>query len=73
MKKIHDLKTTYFDGLAINYFYKRENNDVNGNPRFRVYVIDPEGPAVYEFIAKTYEGLLPDRVKTFFEKEGHTA
>lgn len=68
MKKAHDLKTVYIDGLAVQYFYKREKNDINGNPRFRVWIIDPEGPAVYEEIIKTYEGLLPDAVRNRLER-----
>lgn len=65
MKKIHDLKTIIINNIAINYFYIREKNDINGNPRFRVYIIDPDGNAVYERIFKTYEGLIADHVKNF--------
>lgn len=67
MKKIHDLKTVIVNHIEINYFYLREKNDINGNPRFRVYIIDPDGPAVYETIFKTYEGLIKERVKNFVE------
>lgn len=67
MVKIKDLKTTYFNSMAINYFYQREKCDVYGNPRFRVFIIDPDGPAVYETIFKTYEGLIADHVKAFVE------
>lgn len=69
MTKTHDLKTVVINHIAINYFYTREKNDVNGNPRFRVFIIDPEGPAVYERIFKTYEGLIADHVKAFIEEE----
>lgn len=65
MLKTHDLKTVYVNSMAISYFYTREKNDRNGNPRFRVYIIDPEGPAIYERIVKTYEGLISDYVKQF--------
>lgn len=68
MKKIHDLKTIVLDHIAINYFYTREKCDVYGNPRFRVFIIDPDGPAVYETIFKTYEGLIADHVKAFIEE-----
>ena len=54
MTKTHDLKTVYYNCMAVNYFYIREKNDINGNPRYRVFIIDPEGPAVYERIFKTY-------------------
>ena len=65
--KTHELKTVVINGLAINYFYKREKNDVNGNPRFRVYILDHDAPAVYETIFKTYESLIPERVRAFVE------
>ena len=68
MTKTHDLKTVIVNHIAINYFYTRERNDVNGNPRFRLYIIDPDAPAVYETIVKTYEGLLPEAVKRYIER-----
>lgn len=54
MKKTHDLKTVVIDHVAYNYFYIREKNDINGNPRYKVFIIDPDGPGVYERIFKTY-------------------
>jgi hypothetical protein len=65
--KTYDLKTATIENSAFNYFYSREKNDANGNPRFRVYVIDPDGPAVYESIFKCYESQIPDRVAAFIE------
>lgn len=65
MKKTRDLKTVYIDCMAVNYFYQREKCDINGNPRFRVFIIDPDGSAVYETIFKTYEGLIADHVRQF--------
>lgn len=65
MKKYHDLKTIVCDNIAIHYFYTREKNDVNGNPRFRVYIIDPDAPTVYETIVKTYESLISESVARF--------
>lgn len=66
MKKFHDLKTVVVNHLAINYFYTREKNDINGNPRYRVYIMDPDAPAVIEIIAKTY--CLDSWVKSFIER-----
>lgn len=66
MNKTHNLKTIVINHIAINYFYTREKNDANGNPRYRVYIMDPDGPVVYETIAKTYESLIPEYVDTFF-------
>lgn len=65
MTKTHDLKTIVIDHIAINYFYTREKNDINGNPRYRAYIIDPEAPAVYERIFKTYS--IEDSIKAFLE------
>ena len=68
MKKIRDLKTVVVNNLSINYFYQREKCDINGNSRFRVFIIDPDGSAVYETIFKTYDGLIADHVKMFVER-----
>ena len=67
MKKAHDLKTVVSDHIAIHYFYTKEKNDANGNPRYRVYIIDPEAPTVYETTFKTYEGLICAHVLAFVE------
>ena len=68
MTKTHDLKTVVVNHIAFNYFYTREKNDVNGNPRYRVYIIDPDGPAVYERIFKTYSA--EDSIKNYLERLG---
>ncbi len=67
MTKTHDLKTVYFNNMAVNYFYIREKNDINGNPRYKVFIIDPEGPAVYERIFKTY--CVESSIVNYLEKE----
>lgn len=67
MTKTHDLKTVVINHVAINYFYTREKNDVNGNPRYRVFIIDPDGGAVYERIFKTY--CVESSIVNFIEKE----
>ena len=69
MKKEHALDTIVCDGIAVQYFYTREKNDVNGNPRYRVYIIDPDAPRVYETIFKCYRSELPERVKRFIEED----
>lgn len=65
MKKIHDLKTVVVNNMPFNYFFKRETADHCGNPRYRVYIIDPDGPAVYETILKTYN--LAEAVRIYIE------
>ena len=70
--KTHELKKIIVDHEEVTYFYTREKNDKNGNPRFRVFIIDSDAPAVYEDIIKTYESLLPEAVKRRVE-EGRPA
>ena len=68
MKKIYDLKMAAAGDKEIKYFYMREKCDINGNSRFRVFIVDPAGGAVYETIFKTYEGLIKELVKRFVEE-----
>ena len=65
--KIHDLNSVVIDGQRFYYFYNREKNDVNGNPRYKVYITDPDAPAVYETIFKCYQSQIPERVTAFIE------
>ena len=67
MKNTHDLHTIIVNNNQYQFFYTREKHDRNGNSRFRVYIIDPDAPAVYEKIFKTYEGLIVDSVYNFIE------
>ena len=71
MTKTHDLKTVVINHLSINYFYTREKNDVNGNPRYKVFIIDPESPAVYERIFKTYsvEDSVINYIENYLEED----
>ena len=68
MLKMHHLKTIRLDGLAINYFYTKDKADPNGNPRFKIYVMDPDAPAVYETIVKCYESQIEEHVTSFIER-----
>ena len=61
--KTFDLKFTIIDGIRYEYFYIREKNDRNGNPRYRVYLIDPEAKAVHEMIFKCYECQIENSLK----------
>ena len=67
MIKTHDLKTIVSDGIAINYFSTREKNDINGNPRFKVFIIDPDTSAIYETIFKGYDSQIKNHVINFIE------
>ena len=68
MIKTHNLQSVVIDHNLFSFFYIREKNDINGNSRFRVYIIDPDAPAVYETIFKCYESQIPKRVKNHIEK-----
>jgi hypothetical protein len=65
--KMYDLKTVVVDNIEYSYFYSREKNDRNGNPRYRVFISDPEALAVYEIIVHTY-GNIADYVTAFIEE-----
>lgn len=69
MLKMHELKTTTANNERVSFFYLREKNDVNGNPRFRVFILDNETPTVYETIFKCYESQIPERVAAHIEME----
>lgn len=69
MKKQHELKAVVIDGQRFEYFAIREKNDPNGNPRYRVFIIDPDGPAAHENIFKCYESQLSEWVTAFVNKE----
>lgn len=72
MIKFHDLKTVIVENESalesVSFFYLREKNDINGNPRYRVYIMDPESAAVYETIFKCYESQIAERVAALVEK-----
>ena len=67
MMKEHKLEYLILDHIEIRYFYIREKNDRNGNARYRVFITDPEAPAVYETIFKCYECEIAERVRFFIE------
>jgi hypothetical protein len=70
MKKQHSLNTVVVDHIAIQYFYTKEKRDVNGNSRFRVYIMDPDAPVIYERIFKCYESQIPECVAVFVDWGG---
>ena len=69
MHKSHDLNTVVVNHIAYDFFYTKEKKDANGNSRFRVYIIDPDAPAVYEKTFKCYECQIKQLVTMFIEKE----
>jgi hypothetical protein len=70
MIKKHVLNTITANYETVSYFYIREKNDVNGNPRYRVYIIDPEVSRVYEIMLKCYDFQIPERIQAHIEKGG---
>lgn len=71
MKKQHSLNTVVVDNIAIQYFYTKEKRDINGNSRFRVYIMDPDAPVIYERIFKCYESQIPECVAVFVDWGGN--
>ena len=65
MKKTFDLQTIEVDNVVVSFFYKREKNDIYGNPRYRVYIMSSNTPTVIETIAKTYD--ICDWVHSFIK------
>lgn len=56
--KNYSLRTIYPDfNYSVQFFYKQEKNSVNGCPRYRVWVIDPEINRVHETILSGYEPI----------------
>ena len=69
MKKIytwHDVKIN--ENEYLQYFYKREKNDINGNSRYRVFILDPD-MKVYETILKCYEYEIEYCIINFFKNK----
>ena len=69
MLKTHELKTTKANYETVSFFYIREKNDVNGNPRFRVFILDSETATVYETIFNCYESQIPEYVTNHIENK----
>ena len=69
MQRIHFLRTVRNDGMAINYFYTKEKSDRNGNSRYKVYIMDPDAPAVYENTITCYESQIEEHVTGFIVKD----
>lgn len=67
MRKTHELHRVVVNSIQVNYFYTKEKKDINGNSRFRVHILDPEAPAVYETIFKCYESQIKELVIMFIE------
>lgn len=69
MNKIHNLKSVVIEGMEFTFFNIRIECDKCGNSRFRVFIIDPDAPAVHETIFKCQEFQIPGRVEAFILEE----
>lgn len=67
MLKMHDLKTTIANNERVSFFYLRLKNDVNGNPRFRVFILDSDTATAYETVFNCYESQLSEMVAHHIE------
>lgn len=68
MLKTHELHAVVVNHISISYFYTKEKKDINGNSRYRVYIMDPDAPAIYETIFKCYESQIKNLVIMFIER-----
>ena len=62
--KMHELKSVIANHWRVDYFAVKMKNDVNGNPRFRVWIIDES--SVIEKVFCTYN--LEDSIINYIEK-----
>jgi hypothetical protein len=67
VQKIHNLESIVIDGNIFSFFYIRIQCDQCGNSRFRVFIIDPDGPAAHETIFKCEKFQIPERVTRFIQ------
>lgn len=70
MKRLYDLKILNYNDKIYYYFIKREKNDINGNPRYKVIIIDSKNATAHEVIFKQYESLLEESIKNYLKREG---
>ena len=69
MVKCYNLETTKANYEEYKFFYIRLKNDINGNPRHKVWVIDHDNGngVIYETILKGYKGIK-DIVSEYIEE-----
>lgn len=53
---------------TVQYFYKVESWDYNGTPKYRVFIIDPDG-IVYETLYKGSGAFMENFVIEFLERD----
>lgn len=66
--KTHELHTVTAHGVTILYFYTKEKRDINGNSRFRVYMIDTETGHIHERVFTTYESQISAVIMNHIER-----
>lgn len=52
--KVYDLYSYTAAGIEHKYFFIREKNDRNGNPRYRFFIQDPPAGAMLEKVMQSY-------------------
>ena len=67
MKNQYQLKTVTIACYEYSYFHTTGGTDENR--RHHVFIIDPDGPAVYETFFKCNENQIPEYVETFILDE----
>lgn len=66
--KTHALLSTTVNYETVQYFYKLEEWRYGDNPKFRVFILDPDN-LVYEFLLKCPQSELEENIISFCEGE----
>jgi hypothetical protein len=65
--KPYPMKSVVIDHAEYRYFYTVEKLYSNGEGRYRVFIMDPDAPVVYETVIRTFIAWLPVRVSDYIE------
>jgi hypothetical protein len=65
--RTHDLKSVVINGNEYKWFYYLEKVLPSGKSRCQVFILDPDGPAVYQTVIRSYLCVLHIDVKHYIE------
>lgn len=67
--RTHEFKTVIIDGNEYKWFYYIEKVLNSGKCRCQVFILDPDGPAVYQVVIRSYLCVLHIDVKHYIESQ----